>query len=107
VYAIPGIFDADGTETQEFESYAVIAIVPNLTTTETAILVEGRNMQATEAGGEIVTNPERLKLLLHHLGHQEGRPVPPFEALIKLTSVPGGYTDAQAIAFRYPAQPRV
>ena len=104
-YAIPGIFDADGTEKQEFQSYAVIAIVPNLATTETAILVEGLNMQATEAGGEIVTNPERLKLLLHRLGHPEGRPVPPFEALIKLTSVPGGYTDAQAIAFRYPAQP--
>ncbi|HEY3458695.1 MAG TPA: hypothetical protein VGK64_29200 [Bryobacteraceae bacterium] len=104
-YTIPVVFDADGTEKQEFESYAVIAIVPNLATTETAILVEGLNMQATEAGGEIVTNPERLKLLLHRVGHKEGTPVPPFEALIKMTSVPGGYTDAQAIAFRYPAQP--
>jgi hypothetical protein len=24
---------------------------------------------------------------------------------VKLTSVPGGYTDAQAISFRYPARP--
>jgi hypothetical protein len=104
-YGIPGIFDADGTEQQEFQSYAVIAIVPNQAATETAVLVEGLNMQGTEAAGEIVTNPERLKLLLRHIGHKEGTPVPPFEALIKLTSVPGGYTDAQAIAFRYPAQP--
>ncbi|HMJ61494.1 MAG TPA: hypothetical protein VK493_07000 [Bryobacteraceae bacterium] len=104
-YAIPGIFDADGTEQNEFQSYAMIAIVPNLAATQTAILVEGLNMQATEAAGEIVTNPERLQALLHHIGHKEGKSVPPFEALIKLTSVPGGYTDAQAIAFRYSAQP--
>jgi hypothetical protein len=104
-YGIPGIFDADGTEQQEFQSYAVIAIVPNQAATETAVLIEGLNMQATEAAGEIVTNPERLKILLRRIGHKEGTPAAPFEALIKLTSVPGGYTDAQAISFRYPARP--
>jgi hypothetical protein len=99
-YGIPGIFDADRTEQQEFQSYAVIAIVPNQAATQTAILVEGLNMQAAEAADEIVTNLERLKILLRRIGHKEGTPAPPFEALIKLTSVPGGYTDAQAISFR-------
>jgi hypothetical protein len=42
-YAIPGIFDADGTEQSEFQSYAVIAIVPNPAATQTAILVDCRN----------------------------------------------------------------
>jgi hypothetical protein len=67
-YAIPGIFDADGTEQREFQSYAAIAIVPNVAATETAILIEGLNMQATEAGGEILTNPERLAALLRRIG---------------------------------------
>jgi hypothetical protein len=102
-YGIPGIFDAEGTEQREFQSYAVVAIVPNLAGAQTAILVEGLSMEATDAAGEIVTNAERLHALLGHIRHKEGTPVPPFETLIKLTSVPGGYTDSQAIAFRYAA----
>jgi hypothetical protein len=48
-----------------------------------------------------VTNPELLGALLRRIGHKAGAPVRPFEALLKLTSVPGGYANSQVIGFRY------
>ncbi|MBV9267619.1 MAG: hypothetical protein JO061_15735 [Acidobacteriaceae bacterium] len=100
LFGIPGRLDVEGTEQRELLSYAVIALVPNSPDGGSAVLVEGLNMEATEAAGETVTNAERLGALLRGMGHKAGTPVPPFEALLRVTSVPGGYAMSQVVSFR-------
>ncbi len=100
-YGVSEVFASRGTEEHEVDSYALIALVPGLAENGRVVLVEGLNMEGTEAAGEMVTNPAQLAAMLRQMGHQSGAPVSPFEALLKLTSVPGGYADSKAIAFRY------
>ncbi len=99
-YAIPCRFDVDGTERTEMESYALIALAPNLSGTGHILLLEGLNMEGTEAAGEFATNPEELAGLLRLIGHTSGTPVRPFEALLQLTSIPGGFAGTEVIAWR-------
>ena len=103
-YAMPGMFDVDVSEKQAVDAYALVAMVPNLSGQGAVLLVEGLTMEGTEAAGETVTNPELLGALLRRIGHKAGVPVRPFEALLKLTSVPGGYANSQVIGFRYPGK---
>ena len=103
-FSMPGMFDVDVSEQREVDAYALVAMVPNLSGQGAVLLVEGLTMEGTEAAGETVTNPELLGALLRHIGHKAGAPVRPFEALLKLTSVPGGYTNSQVIGFRYPVK---
>jgi len=101
VYGDSDVLASLGTEQHEVDSYALIAVVRGLADSGRVVLLEGLNMEGTQAAGETVTDPARLADMLHQLGHQSGTPVSPFEALLKLTSVPGGYTESKAIAFRY------
>jgi hypothetical protein len=101
VYGDSDVLASLGTEQHEVDSYALIAVVRGLADNGRVVLLEGLNMEGTQAAGETVTDPARLADMLRQLGHQSGTPVPPLEALLKLTSVPGGYTESKAIAFRY------
>jgi len=101
VYGDSDVLASLGTEQHEVDSYALIAVVRGLADNGRVVLLEGLNMEGTQAAGETVTDPTRLADILRQLGHQSGTPVSPFEALLKLTSVPGGYTESKAIAFRY------
>jgi hypothetical protein len=103
-FAIPSRFDSDGSEKQQMVSYAVAALVPNLSGTALVLIVEGLSMEGTAAVGDIVTNPDKLAILLRKLGHKTGTAVKPFEALIKLTSVPGGFAYPEVVAARYSAE---
>ncbi len=100
-YGVSEVFASLGTEVHEVDSYALIALVPGLAENARVVLVEGLNMEGTEAAGEMVTNPAQLAGMLRQMGHQSGTPVSPFEALLKLTSVPGGYAYSKAIALRH------
>jgi hypothetical protein len=62
--------------------------------------VEGLNAQATQAAGDMVTDPQRLDALLNSIGHKAGTNVAPFEALFQITSLPGGYDSPRVIAYR-------
>jgi hypothetical protein len=84
-------------------SYGVAALVPNLSATGLVLILEGLSMEGTAAVGDVVTNPGKLAALLQKLGHKPGTPVKPFEALIKLTSIPGGFAYPQVVAARYPS----
>jgi hypothetical protein len=99
-FAIPNMLDADGGEQKVMNSYAHVALVSNLSSTGYILILEGLNMEGTEAAGEFVANTKGLTTLLHALGHQAGGPVQPFEALLDLTSVPGGFADTKVIAYR-------
>ena len=45
-------------------------------------------MQATQAVGDMVTDPQRLDMLMKGIGHKAGTAVTPFEALIQVHSGP-------------------
>jgi len=99
-YSIPAMLDANGAEQKEIVSYGLIALLKGCNGHDLALLLEGLNMEATEAAGEVVTDPRRLDAMLHSIGHQPGTVVSPFEALIKLTSFPGGYANSEVVAYR-------
>lgn len=99
-YSIPTTLDVQGGEEQEFDSYGVVALLRPCNGPHFAVLLEGLNMQATEAAGEIVSDPQALDSLLRHIDHKPGASVEPFEALIQIKSLPGGYADPRVIAYR-------
>lgn len=100
IYAIPAMFDTQRTEEKVYTSYGVIALLKGCGSRGLTVLAEGLNTQATQAVGDMITNPQRLTALLHAIGHKPGTSVTPFEALIQVTSMPGGYDNPQVIAFR-------
>jgi len=101
-YGIPTMLDARGDEQREFTSYALVALLKGCGDRGFTVVNEGLNMQATQAAGDMITDPQRLDMLLHSIGHSFGTKVLPFEALIKIKSLPGGYEAPQVIAYRTP-----
>jgi hypothetical protein len=102
-YAIPEMLDTKGDEQREFRSYGLVALVKGCGGRGLDVVLEGLNMQATQAAGDMVTDPQRLDNLLRVIGHKAGTTVTPFEALFQLTSLPGGYANPEVIAFRIKA----
>lgn len=99
-YSIPATLDIEGGEQEEFDSYGLVALLRPCNSPHFAVLIEGLNMQATEAAGELVTDAHSLTSLLQAIHHKPGTDVAPFEALIQIKSLPGGYADTKVIAFR-------
>lgn len=99
-YSIPAMLDAQGAEDKEFTSYGVLAVLKGCGSRGLIVLDEGLNMQATQALGDMLTDPQRLDTLLRSMGHKAGVAVAPFEALIQITSVPGGYDNPVVVAYR-------
>lgn len=99
-YGIPAMLDTNGAEQKEIISYGLVALVKRCNEHKLALILEGLNMEATEAAGAVVTNPQQLSNLLAKLGHRPGTDVGPFEAFIKLRSLPGGYANPEVIAYR-------
>ena len=100
VYAIPYALDTHGDEEREFTSYGVLALLKGCGDHRFFVVDEGLNMQATEAVGDLITDPQRLDAFLRSVGHKFGTYVVPFEALIQMKSLPGGYGDPKVVSFR-------
>jgi hypothetical protein len=100
VYAIPAMFDTQRTEEKEFIGYGVVALLKGCGDRGLTVLAEGLNSQATQAAGDLVTDPQRLDALLRSIGHKPGTNVAPFEALIQITSLPAEYDNPKVVAFR-------
>ena len=99
-YSIPAMFDTQRVEEKEFNSYAVVALLKGCGNRGLTVLTEGLNSQATQAAGDSVTDPQRLDALLRSIGHKPGTNVPPFEALIQITSLPAEYDNPRVVAYR-------
>jgi hypothetical protein len=87
-------------EEKEFLSYGVVALLRGCGSNHLTAVLEGLNLQATQAAGDLVTDPQMLAGLLHDIGHAPGSNAGPFEALFQVTSLPGGYNNPKVIAFR-------
>jgi hypothetical protein len=99
-YGIPDMYDTQRSEEKTYFSYGVVALLKGCGDQGLTVLVEGLNAQATQAAGDMVTDPQRLDMLLESMGHKPGTSVAPFEALFQVTSLPGGYDSPKVIAYR-------
>jgi hypothetical protein len=72
------------------ESYALIAVLPNVNHTGRVLLVEGLSMEGTDAAGQFLLDPASSKDLARRVIAQLGSIDQPFEALLRLTPVAGG-----------------
>jgi hypothetical protein len=88
------------TEENEVVSYGVVALLRGCGTNRLTVILEGLNLQATQAAGDLVTEPQLLQRLYQNVGHKSGTNVAPFEALFTITSLPGGYDDPRIVAYR-------
>ena len=100
MYAIPAMFDTQKIEEKAYISYGVVALLQGCGNHGLTVLAEGLNMQATQAAGDLVSDAQLLDTLLRSIGHKAGTNVRPFEALIQITSLPGGYDNPKVIAYR-------
>jgi hypothetical protein len=99
----PEILARNNNGASKEESYGLVALLPNMNTTGKVLLIEGLNMEGTDAAGEFLLNPQTCAVLIQHLQHEIGFPGQHFEALLKLTPVAGGSANAQLVSVRRPA----
>lgn len=71
------------------EDYAVVGLVPGLTSVQHVMVLAGLTTLATQAAAEYVCRTKRLEELLGALGAPSKGPFPPFEALLRV-KVSGG-----------------
>jgi len=64
-------------------SYCRVAYLPNVKGNGHVLLVSGTDIQATEAGGDLVTVESWVEQLRQSLGVREGEDLPHFEALLE------------------------
>jgi len=100
--SMPSSLEVHGAEDKSIDSYALAAMVPNPSGHGMAVIVEGLSMEGTEAAGELMTNLDRFGALLRRIGVNKNGPIQPFEVLLKLTAVAGGYGQSELCAYRYP-----
>ena len=83
------------------ESYAELAVVPNLGESGYIMLLSGLTMNATEAAGELVTKPD-FGRTLSSLEPAGSSPMPPsyFEVLLRTRVIAGAAKGAEVVATR-------
>jgi hypothetical protein len=104
IVALDSRLSVQGPESRLIKSYAVAAMLPGPTDHSNVLIIEGLSMEGTEAAGEFITNPRRFGTLLRRIGQKPDKPIKPFEVLLGLTAIAGGYADPELVAYRYPLQ---
>ncbi|SNS41212.1 hypothetical protein SAMN05421770_101863 [Granulicella rosea] len=80
------------------ESYAIIALVPNLDQNGQVLLVGGANGEGTDAAGRLITDPTRLSTALSSCGIGPGSALRYFELLLRLSTLAGSPTHLDVAA---------
>lgn len=95
-YSIAGKFEIASSARNAIVSYAIVALMPNLSSTGYVLILEGLNMEGSEAALAVVTNPEKLVNLQQRVGKTSRS----FEALVKLTAFAGAAANIEIVAHR-------
>lgn len=83
------------------DTYADIALLPNLAGTGYVLMLSGIDMAATEAAGELVTNPNFGPTLTKLLNSRPGQPPAPYiEILLEAKATAGTSGGAKIIGYR-------
>jgi len=85
-----------------YETYAIIAFVPNLKRSGDALLLEGIMMEGTEAAGEFAMSKTFAKLLADKFGATSPAQLPPFEVLLKIQAISGAPNKVDVVSWRRP-----
>ncbi len=96
----PGTFPTNGSAgAPPTDSYALIALLPNLAGTGKVLFIEGLTMEGTDAASEFVLNPQSCDLLVQRVKSELG-PLKSFEALLQLMPISGGAANVRLIRLR-------
>ena len=83
------------------ETYADVALVPNLSNTGYVLILSGIGMEASEAAGEFIAGPELQKVLLSIFPKTAGQvQLRNFELLLRIRAVAGAARSSQVVASR-------
>lgn len=96
----PAEFTASRLGRAAVESYAAIAFLPNLDRSGHVVILAGTSMQGSAAAGDFLTSPVKIEELAKTLGTGAGRPLPYFEAVLKIVAVDVSSVSAQIVAHR-------
>jgi hypothetical protein len=92
------VFGEDG---QPGATYGLISFLPSDGTTGNVLLIEGTNMEGTEAAGSLILDPKSARDILSQAGIPEGsRSHPFFEILIETKVLAGEPSQTRVIAWR-------
>jgi hypothetical protein len=81
------------------ETYAIIALLPNLDGTGRILLIEGLNMAGTEAAANMLLDDSIMRPVLEQAKSPAGT-LKPFELLIETGSLGAQALPARIVAFR-------
>jgi hypothetical protein len=79
-----------GTRADSAESYAIVALLPNLRQSGNVLLFSGAGMDATQAAGEFMTSERWVAQLGQKLSARKDGTLPYFEALLYAKRLGGG-----------------
>jgi hypothetical protein len=90
-----------GEDGQPGATYGLISFLPSDGTTGNVLLIEGTNMEGTEAAGSMILDPKSARDILSRAGIPEGsRSHPFFEILIETKVLAGEPSQTRVIAWR-------
>lgn len=88
------------------ETYADVALTPNLGNNGYVLILSGIDMEAAEAAGEFVGRPEFQKVLKAILPKTAGRPqLRYFELLLRTRALAGATSGSQVVSSRIVSAP--
>lgn len=82
------------------KGYSSVLVLPNLSSTGYALIVNGTTGDATEAAGEYLINPVFCSTLLKTVGFHPGSKPGSFEVLLKSSTLAGTSRDSEIAAYR-------
>jgi hypothetical protein len=84
-------------------TYGVIAYVQNLENSGHVLIVEGVNMAGTQAAGEFLLNPDKMKPMLDRARNSQGK-LQSFEILLETTSIGSSASTSTPLSVRTHAE---
>lgn len=90
------IYWTEGVDRKSGETYSAVAFLPGQDSSGNVLIIEGTNMEGTEAAGEFITRLATLDRLLRVLPAGTRH----FEVLLRSTAMAGATRDTQIIAWR-------
>lgn len=95
------VYSPSGGGAASVDTYAEIALMPNLAGTGHILMLAGIDMTATEAAGELVASPEFPDVLSRMLRSRSGQPPTPyFEILVQEKAVGGTAQGSKIVGYR-------
>jgi hypothetical protein len=85
-----------------YETFATVALLPNLSGSGCVLLLNGLSMEASEAAGEFVLREDFPQTMARLVGADAGGKMRYFEVLLKIGTIAGAPGKAEVVAARRP-----